>query len=750
MRLEALAIALVAASQSELPPDEGQSALPEHVELLRELSGRTVTSGGVSFSFNGAQIGDVQIGNVAGGDIITVNFAQAIITAEQLYQVADLPNPYRGLRPFTYADRESFAGRERLVAAALALLTVPGGERALLFVTGASGSGKSSFVQAGLIPALEAYYQVRALTLCHAVMRPSKQPLAALADALHQLGIPPEASFAAATPFVLGSPVGRRQDVAVLVIDQFEELFTQSAPTHRDALLDLLAALPSFRELCIHVICTLRSDFLSELAERHELEPAFREQVLLRVMDEDELRAAIQRPIQQAQLDKRIEPALLDRLAADAAGEASYLPLLQVTLEDLWRRGTLSLGAYGSLTDAIRDRAEQVYAFQDYDGARQHARSAAEQTILLGLLLDLVDVSLDDESRRDVQRRRSLAELTRGDVERERLAQNLATARLLSIEVEVRDGAEIEVVDLIHESLIANWERLRGAIAQQREALQRRVRFEWAFRQWLSRGKSNNYLLEGWSLDEANLLEEVGDIALRRQDAQEFLQNSVIYATLHDERLRRKRFRNALREWIANNERDAYLLDGVRLDEAYYLAATQDTALDSEQARELLERSIARRDKGRRQQLRSTRIVAVSLVLVLVMSVFAAGWAQDRSVAVQRVVAQADAQLRISDSQRLAFASQSRQHMDQDLAILLAYEAVNLDENPTSVQTLRAVAQVSGTKNLQTVPTNELLQSAACRVGRGLTEDEILEFNVPTPVAFDFAHRQCPLDPSKE
>jgi energy-coupling factor transporter ATP-binding protein EcfA2 len=203
---------------------------------------------------------------VAGRDVIKVSFAQTVLTAEQAYQVSGLPNPYLGLGPFTYAGRERFAGRERLVKAALAQLTTSGEERALLFVTGASGSGKSSFVQAGLLPALEEHYTARARTLRHAVMRPSKQPLAALAHALRQIRRSPKGAFTAATPFALGGLIGKQPDVAVLVID---------------------------------VLCTLWSDFLGELAERHALEPVFREQVLLRSMDADELREAIQRPIQE-------------------------------------------------------------------------------------------------------------------------------------------------------------------------------------------------------------------------------------------------------------------------------------------------------------------------------------------------------------------------------------------------------------------------------------------------------------------
>jgi hypothetical protein len=106
------------------------------------------------------------------------------------YNVQGLPNPYLGLQPFTYAERAKYAGRDAQIAVALTKLTTPGEQRTLLFITGASGSGKSSFAQAGLIPALEQHYQQRHQTVRHAVFRPSKQPMAMLGDALLQLGMP--------------------------------------------------------------------------------------------------------------------------------------------------------------------------------------------------------------------------------------------------------------------------------------------------------------------------------------------------------------------------------------------------------------------------------------------------------------------------------------------------------------------------------------------------------------------------------
>jgi hypothetical protein len=107
----------------------------------------------------GVRIGDVKGGIsqaiIAGRDVrdVAVHFHQL----EEAYAVRGLPNPYLGLRAFTYDESDRYAGRERTVEEAVKLLTTPGEQRALFFITGASGSGKSSFAQAGLLPALETY-----------------------------------------------------------------------------------------------------------------------------------------------------------------------------------------------------------------------------------------------------------------------------------------------------------------------------------------------------------------------------------------------------------------------------------------------------------------------------------------------------------------------------------------------------------------------------------------------------------------
>ena len=476
------------------------------------------------------RIGDVQGTGVAigTGATATVNHT-TIVTPESTYDVAGLPNPYLGLRAFTYEDRAAYGGRKRSIEEAVRKLAQPGQQRTLLFILGASGSGKSSFAQAGVAPALEAFYAQRHQQMRLAVFHPAAHPLAMLTDALAQVGL-------------LGMDDLTRGPTAnpiVLVVDQFEELFTQSQPAEREAFFDWLMALPSFAKSRMHVIATLRSDYLRELFDHKALWDTAQDGIALRAMDEDDLRLAIQQPVQvrYPNGEKRFEPALVDRLAADAGGDAALLPLLQVTLEEIWKQGHLTLASYRSLTDAIRQRADQVYGYEDYDAAvPSHPRTAEARAAVLQLFLDLVRVS-DDDDRRDVRVSRQVEELGANHAG---LVNDLVQARLLSM----TSDSNVERVSIIHESLIHNWDLLCNAVKEQRLRLQQRARFEQALGEWTSNGQLDKYLLGGVRLAEALELQKAGDVAVRQAGAVAFVEASV---RVRDQAIRRDAERRQLR-----------------------------------------------------------------------------------------------------------------------------------------------------------------------------------------------------------
>ena len=307
----------------------------------------TNTSGGVNLdaqrdvNIGGDVVGRDKVVSIAGDNIAG---DKNIFTGDQQYDVHGLANPYLGLQSFTYADHAKYAGREKLIAETVARLTAPDDPLALLFITGASGSGKSSFVQAGVLPALEKHYA--ALSVKWAVFRPSRDPLAALADAMwRQLGLPqfdricrlrrlPEDAHPTAA-----SQRDRHRSIRGTV-------HAVERPAARCALrlcsrncrrFDRRARTSSPR--CAPITCPScsRCATLYDIAKRG---------IDLRAMSVDELREAIQQPLRAAypDKDKRFQAELVERLAHDAAEDAAYLPLLQVTLEEIWRKGTLTLG----------------------------------------------------------------------------------------------------------------------------------------------------------------------------------------------------------------------------------------------------------------------------------------------------------------------------------------------------------------------------------------------------------------------
>jgi len=349
------------------------------------------------------------------------------------------------------------------------------------------------------------------------------------------------------------TPAGK---VNLLVIDQFEELFTQAQPDQSKRLIALLSEPPSFSTARTHLIATLRSDYLDWLFEVEALwDLATRFGISLRAMDERQLKAAILKPLQSAAQTnpslrgKQIDPSLVDRLATDASADAAYLPLLQVTLQDLWERGLLKLSEYGGLAEAISRRAERVYRFSDFEAAQlSQERPVADQEHILGIFLDLVSVSLDDDPRRDVRRWLLRHDFERVLPDRPRLVEQLLHARLLSLQVEGQGEGEVERLSIIHEALIARWDRLKDAVQSSRERLRRRARFELDLNEWQLR---NGDLLSGARLADALALLNENDPILGSEPARRFLALSQERFAAEQRRIVLDRLRNSALRGLA-------------------------------------------------------------------------------------------------------------------------------------------------------------------------------------------------------
>ena len=304
---------------------------------------------------------------------------------EEVAAPADAACPYKGLQGFYPDDAGYFFGREELVAALLARLA----ESPFLSVVGASGSGKSSMLRAGVVPALWAGtlpgskdWLVRILTagehpLEELAMRVSLLKGIASGSLLTDLRSDPRGLGLAIRQALLDAPHDAR---VVLVVDQLEELFTLCrSEDERQFFLDALVATIADPHSRAVVIVAVRADFYGRLSAYAGFAGAVGDnQVLVGAMSEHELRRAIEQPAYAAGLS--VEPGLAEVIIHDLAAEPGALPLLSHALLETWkrRRGrTLTVAGYldwGGVPEAIARTADKVFSERLSPAQRQIAR----------------------------------------------------------------------------------------------------------------------------------------------------------------------------------------------------------------------------------------------------------------------------------------------------------------------------------------------------------------------------------------
>jgi WD40 repeat protein/DNA-binding SARP family transcriptional activator/class 3 adenylate cyclase len=383
---------------------------------------------------------------------------------QQAVAVASLAGcPYKGLARFEAVDADNFFGRERLVAELVARVS----ETSLVMVVGPSGSGKSSLVRAGLLPALAAGAlgdePWRSVALC-----PGAHPTAELAGRLRGVSAG-------------GAP-------RVVLIDQFEETFTLGAePDDQVEFIDRLLALS--REPSTTVVLVLRADYVGQCAEHAELATHLAGNgVLVGPMRDSELRRTVELPAQRAGLE--VEAGLVEVIVGDVAGRAGALPLLSTALAETWERREgrrLTLAGYraaGGVHGALARLAEDGYATIPVD-----ARPAAQ-----GILLRLCDAG--DDGAFDLRRRLPLADVVDDNDDNGRAAFGaLVDRRLLAV-----DGDTVEVA---HESLMREWPRLRTWLEEDVEGRRVHRRLGDAARAWDADARDPSELYRGTRLDAA-------------------------------------------------------------------------------------------------------------------------------------------------------------------------------------------------------------------------------------------------------
>jgi WD40 repeat protein len=386
--------------------------------------------------------------------------------------------PWKGLVAYGIADAPWFAGRERLVAELLTRLP----SARLVGVVGGSGSGKSSLLQAGLLASLQAGALPGSERWVPLVMRPGTHPMRELVrTALH--GVDSERDrdqIAQLLERVVFD--GAEQSRVVLVVDQFEEVWTACADgTERQAFLDALVEIVDTTSRCT-VVLGVRADHVASLADQPALAQALTDAtVLVGTPTSAEVRRAVEHPAELAGLV--LDVGLADALVDDADDEPGSLPLLSTALTELWehRDGRrLTLAAYaesGGLRGAVARIAERAYGELD----------DRDQAAVRVLLLRLAGPGEGDAVTR---RRVPLTEFaTLPDPRVRAVVEPLADARLLTV-----DTGHVEVA---HEALFREWPRLRGWLDEHATARAVQRRLVHAATEWDDSGREPAELWRG-------------------------------------------------------------------------------------------------------------------------------------------------------------------------------------------------------------------------------------------------------------
>lgn len=472
--------------------------------------------------------------------------------------------PYKGLEYFDFneEDPKYFYGRDPLISELLEKVRTSN----FVAVLGASGSGKSSAVRAGLLHQLKLGERVAGSShWSHYIFRPGNQPLQNLAKAFVPFDlseIDSAVQLKKAQDLINTGAIGLGQLITasrasrvVLVIDQFEECF---AP-HQDRV-----KLQSFFECLLEAIdrpdnklclvLTLRADFFGKCLNYADLAEKIEENlVVVKPMNWEELEQAITKPAKRVGLE--IEPGLIDQMLRDVADAPGSLPLLQYTLKLLWERRSinwLTLATYndlGRVEGALEQRANQMY----------DSLSLEEQEAARCIFLELTQLGEETGNTRRQVAKRDLITLKQPEALIDRVIQRLSAERLVVTSELVERGANsehTEVVDIAHEALINHWKKLQGWIEANQAHLKRKRTLEEAAKEWRNNGQQSEiaYLLQGSKLIEAeDFLQAHADTMPLSSLAQEFIQISQA----ERDRLQREEEERQQREYTLLKERVA-------------------------------------------------------------------------------------------------------------------------------------------------------------------------------------------------
>jgi WD40 repeat protein/serine/threonine protein kinase len=426
-------------------------------------------------------------------------------------------NPYKGLRPFEEADADTFFGRESLVEQLLKHIR----ENCFLALVGPSGSGKSSVIKAGVIPAIRrgAIKGAESEQWFIATMVPGPHPIQELTEAL--LSIATDNSSVAFDPeFEDENSLSRisqqlYEDThtnVLLFIDQFEEAFTLvENESERRYFLNNIADAVNNPDSKLWVILTLRADLYDRplmVADIGQLMRQFTEVIL--PLSPSELEHAIINPAEKAGVT--LDRDLVVQILADVIEQPGALPLLQYTLTELFEKrtsDTIPLEDYlstGGISGTLASRANEIY----------QGLETAEQSLARQILLNLISVNEGTESTRRRIQQQELLTLHQDKDAVHRILDVFNRNRILTFDREPVTRAP--TVELAHEALIREWENLRKWIDDSRDMLRTHRQLSAATQEWKKSDRDTSFLVSGSRLAQFEPLLTATDFPLNNED----------------------------------------------------------------------------------------------------------------------------------------------------------------------------------------------------------------------------------------
>ena len=439
---------------------------------------------------------------IAGGDVykgFTVEQVSVLLTQiTSTFQEKKFDGrcPYKRLDVFEEDDAKLFFGREKLVDKLVERVK----DSRTVFITGPSGSGKSSLARAGLIPALKGGAIPKSDSWLYEIIKPGRDPLDALASAFSRLKSPelgkyfrknfnqPDALHECAESTLSG----RQDQRLVLFIDQFEEVFTQIGKDKAEPFLNLLTHAVTVENGRVIILFAMRSDFISNCAMYPELNELLNRQFIqIGAMQPDELVSAIAQPALRVGL--KIDPDLIAQIINDMQGEPGALPLMQFALKDLFdsqdaKGGVIALTLadylqHGGIHKALERHADNAFTRLNKD----------EQELAHTIFTGLIEIGRGTQDTRRTALFNELIPANRKAEDLNVTVKKLADARLITTD-------ELEGIDTItisHEKLIDAWPWLKKLVNENRDVIALQNEIANDAKEWKEHSCDPSYLYTG-------------------------------------------------------------------------------------------------------------------------------------------------------------------------------------------------------------------------------------------------------------